>query len=265
MTERIQLLDDLGVELARVAAAAESRARARSGLPRRLLGSGSRARTLAIALALTVLLGGSAVAVPVTRAAVDGVAGSLAGWILGDDDAAPGRAVAPGDNAPSWFGEHPGDARVIAEADGVGLFVQRAERDGRSMLEFGLGPGLVVGDTLEGWRERLGERAVVVLHGPAAFGPRDLLDDRGRFPLLGVTTRDVTSVELEYAEGPPLVAENGDGGFVLLADAWRPLRELVAYDGTGRVRDRTDLTGYDMSYLCEREPGCPPGATSSRP
>jgi hypothetical protein len=265
MRERIQLLDDLGAEFARVAAAAESRSRPGSGLSWRPGRSGSRARSLAVSTILVAVLGCMAYAVPVTRGAVDGIADSLAGWVLGDHDTAPGRAVAPGDAAPSWFDESPGDARVIAEADGVGLFVRRTEMDGNPTLQFGLGPGLVVGDTLEGWRHRLGERALVVLHGPAAFGPRDLLDDRGRHPLLGVTTRDVASVELQYAEGPPLVAENGDGGFVLLADAWRPLRELIAYDDTGRVRDRTDLTHYDMSYLCEREPGCPPGATPGQP
>lgn len=106
-------------------------------------------------------------------------------------------------------------------------------------------------------RETLGDRAVVVHPGTALFGRGDAIDDRGRFPLLGVTTRDVERVDLRYADGSTLAADNGDGGFVLLVDAWRPLDELIAYDGTGEVRGRADLTHIDNSYLCEREPGCP--------
>jgi hypothetical protein len=108
-----------------------------------------------------------------------------------------------------------------------------------------------------------GQHAVVVL-GPAPFGRRDFLDERGRFPLLGVTTRDVKRVELRYSEGPPLVGDTGDGGFVLLADAWRRPREPIAYDATGRVLERADMRGNDMRYLCEQEPAvCPPEASSS--
>lgn len=262
MSNTIRLLDDLGAEFARVAVEAESRSRTSPGSPRPLL---RRARTVALAAGLTVMLGGTAYAVPATRGAVDSVADSLAGWVQGDRDDVPGRALEPGDNAPAWFREGPGEARVIAEADGVGLYVRRTDSDRGPVLELGIGSGMVMGSTLDEWRERLGEQAVFVLHGPAAFGPRDLLDERGRFPLLGVTTRDVERVELRYAEGPPLLADNGDGGFVLLADAWRPLGELVAYDGTGRVIERIDLTGYDMRYLCEREPGCLPDAAARRP
>jgi hypothetical protein len=87
-----------------------------------------------------------------------------------------------------------------------------------------------------------------------------------RVPLFGVTTRDVKRVELRYSEGPPLVGDTGDGDFVLLADTWRPPRELIAYDATGRVLERADVSEYDMRYLCEKEPGvCPPeGSSSSR-
>ena len=264
MSERIQLLDDLGAEFARVTTEAESRSQARSGLPQRLLGRDSRTHTATVAAALTILLGGTAYAVPATRGTVDGLAASLAGWVQGDTEDAPGRVLRHGDNAPSWFSEDPVDSRLIAETDGVGLFMRRTTENGIPMLQFGLGQGLVIGGPLESWRQRMGKRAVVVLPGSAAFGPRDLLDEQGRFPLLGVTTRDVTRLELQYAKGAPLVADNGDGGFVLLADAWRPLRELIAYDETGQVRERIDLTDYDMSRHCDREPGCPPEATSSR-
>jgi len=258
MNERIQMLDDLGAELSRVAAEAESSGRGAFQLRWQAFRSGARARTLAVAIATTVMFAGTAYAVPATREAVDSVAGSLAGWVLGDDGEAPGRAVEPDDDAPPWFNQRSGDARMIAEADGVGLFVRRSGRDADRVLQFGIGSGIIVGDSLDGWRKRLGESLVVVLPGPAAFGPRDLLDDQGRFPLLGVTTRDVARLEVRYAEGPSLSRENGEGGFVLLVDAWRLPRELISYDRAGQVLERTDLSNHDMRYLCEREPGCPP-------
>jgi hypothetical protein len=254
MSERIQLLDEMGAQFAHAIAETEASPRT---FARRRIGPRSPAHVAVVATCFAALLGGTAYAVPATRGAVDSITGSLAGWVGGDDGAAPGRAVEDSDNAPSWFRASPGDSRVIAEAGGVGLFVQRTETDGSPAIQFAIGPGMVVEDSLEGWRQKLDERAVVILQGPAAFGPGDLLDDQGRAPLLGVTTRDVERVEVRYVDnGPTLIRDNGDGGFVLLVDAWRPLRELIAYDRTGEVRERTDLSSYDLSYLCEREPQC---------
>jgi hypothetical protein len=76
-------------------------------------------------------------------------------------------------------------------------------------------------------------------------------------PLLGVTARSVKRLVLHYEDGPPLVETGVDGGFVLVVDAWRPLRELVAYDASGRELERVDVTYLDMRYYCDREPGCP--------
>ena len=264
MTERIQLLDDLGAEFARVAVEAERRSRKGSALRGRLFPSGHRARTLAIALGIAALLGSGAYAVPATRAAVDGIADSFAAWVSGSDDKPPGRALEPGDDVPSWFSEN-GEARLIAKTEGVGLYVRKTDSHEGPRLEFGLGEGvpLAMGGTLEDWRQLLGQHAVVVL-GPAPFGPRDFLDERGRFPLLGVTTREATRVELRYSEGAPLVGDIGDSGFVILADAWRRLRELIAYDGSGRVLERADLSDVDMRYLCEKEPGVCPREAAER-
>jgi hypothetical protein len=261
MTERIQLLDDLGAEFARVAAEAERTSPKPSGLA----GSGfGAARNAAVALSIAALLAGGAYSVPATRAAVDGIADSFAAWVLGESDKAPGHALAPGDKVPAWFSDD-GDARLIAKTDGVGLYVRRTDSPEGPRLEFGLGEGvpLAIGAPLEWWRQRLGQHAVVFL-GHAPFGPRDFLDERGRVPLLGVTTRDVKRVELRYAEGHPSLGDTGDGGFVLLADAWRPVRELVAYDASGDVLGRADMRGDDMRYLCDKEPGvCPPEGSSS--
>jgi hypothetical protein len=246
MTEPIQALDDLGAEFARVSTEAETR---------------PRARNLAVAIAIATLVVGGAYSVPATRAAVDGIAETFASWVTGEGDKAPGRALEPGDNIPSWFRDD-GEVRLIAKTDGVGLYVKRTDSAEGPRLEFGLGEGIAlsVGASLESWRERLGRRAVVFL-GSAPLGPQDFLDERGRVPLLGLTTRGVKRVELRYYDGPSLVGQTGDRAFVLLADAWRPLRELIAYDGTGRVVGRADMRDVDMRYLCDKEPGvCPPEA-----
>jgi hypothetical protein len=258
MTKRIQLLDDLGAEFGRVAVEAERSPRKRFAFAGRRSGPGRRTRTAAIALGMVLLLVSGAYAMPATRTAVDGVTDSFVAWVSGDSKDAPGRALKPGDNVPSWFTAG-GDARLIAEADGVGLYVRRADSDQGPWLEFGLGKGVgqSMGGPLEDWRQRLEQHEVVVL-GATLYGPRDTLDDRGRSPLLGVTSRDVKRVELRYSDGQRLVGESGDGGFVLLVDAWRPLRELIGYDNTGRVLERVDMSSTDLTYLCKKDPGvCP--------
>ena len=259
MTERIQLLDDLGAEFARVAAEAEQKGPRPSGRGTRILPSRVPARMLVAGVGAALLLGGVAYAIPTTRVPIDGVADSFAAWVSGESDQAPGAPVEPADELPEWFTAH-GQARRIAKTEGVGLYVRTVDSDEGPWLEFGLGEGAAfsMGATLERWRERFARRKVLVL-GSALFGPQDVLDEHGRFPLLGITTRDVARVELRYANGPPLIGRVGDGGYVLLADAWRALTDLIAYDRSGRVLERIDVRSYDGRYLCEKEPGVCPG------
>jgi hypothetical protein len=238
----IKLLDDLGAELARVAAEHDRRRRRSPG------------RALAVAACLVVLIGASAYAVPPTRAAIDDLAASFAGWFEGDEENAPGRALRPEDDAPDWVREEGG--RLIAEKAGVGLYVSRFETAQGTVLNFSLDKAVGIGNTIDGWRETFEDKAAIVL-GPTAFGNRDFLDERGRVPLLGVTARSVERLVVHYADGPPLEEDGVDGGFVLLVDAWRPLRELVAYDAAGRELERVDLRYLDLRYHCDREPGCP--------
>jgi hypothetical protein len=241
MSERIQLLDDLGAELDRVAASAA--------------GTSRRPRTLAIVLGIAALLGSGAYAVPEARTAVGGIADSFAAWVSGDGGEAPGRPLVPGDVAPAWFDDiEGGEPRVIAEAGGLRLYVRRGQYDDGPRLEFWLGEAIGMVDTVEGWRQRLGAHAVVVL-GYTPVARRDVLDERGRVPLFGATTRDVERVEVRYADGPPLVGDTGDGGFVLLVDAWRQPFEVIAYDGAGRLLGRADASELDLRYLCNKEPG----------
>jgi hypothetical protein len=248
----IQLLDDLEAEFARVAVEHE---RAPRGSRLRSLAATPR-RTLAVAFSVLVLLGAGAYAVPPTRAAIDDLTSTFADWLAGDEGPAPGRALRPADDVPDWVSD-PADVRVIAEAAGVKLYVTRQEtEESGTQLSFWLGEGIGMGDSIEGWRERFDRHAVVVL-GPALFGPQDVLDERGRYPLLGVTARSVERLELRYREGPPLVTTGVDGGFVMIADAWRDHRELAAYDAAGRELERVDLGYLDPSYLCDKEPTCP--------
>jgi hypothetical protein len=261
MTEqRIQLLDGLGAEFARVASEHERapvRARLRSF-------TATPIRALAVALSALVLLGAGAYAVPPTRAAIDDLTSTFAGWVAGDEGPAPGRALHPDDDVPDWVTDTD-NVRVIAEAAGVKLYVTREETEERgTQLNFWLGEGLGMGDSIEGWRERFDEHAVVVL-GPALYGPQDVLDERGRYPLLGVTARSVERLELRYDEGPPLITTGVDGGFVMIADAWRRHRELIGYDSAGRELERVDLGYLDTRYLCDKEPTCPSRQRSAVP
>ena len=216
----------------------------------------TRRRAVVAALSATLLLSGVAYALPVTRNAIEDVTGSFSGWFGGDDRRAPGRALLPEDDAPGWVRDRGG--RLIAETDGVGLYVTRHHsKDGTTQLTFALGREIGLGASIEGWRQRFAQHAVVVL-GPTSVDGKTW-DERGRFPLLGLTARSVDRVELGYDTGPPLVEREVDGGFVLMADAHRALRELVAYDVQGRELERTRVSHIDLRQVCRDIRGCPPG------
>lgn len=253
---RTQFLNDLAGEFARVAAEDET-ARTRRPSP---MGGGRtpERRTLAIMSAIVVLASGGAYAVPTTRAAIDDLTGAFAGWVAGEDDDAPGRALRPEDDAPPWVREQGG--RRIAETDGIGLYVTRNRLpSGETVLNFALDEGVGIGATIEGWRERFDQHAVVVL-GPTPVEQGEIFDQRGRFPLLGVTARSVDRVELEYASGAPLVDTGVNGGFVLMVDGWRALERIVTYDADGQRLESVDVSHIDMRRRCLDQVGCAPGS-----
>jgi hypothetical protein len=248
---QIQLLDDLGAEFARVTARPPRRA---------------PARALAIALGAIVLLAGVAYTVPPTRAAIDDIASSFEGWVGGNEDNPPGRALRPDDDAPDWVRET-GGGRVIAETAGAKLFVTRQHTENGTYLMFWLGKAVGMGDTIDGWHDMFKSSAVFVL-GAGSFEPkpdagsllvrRGLMDDKGHIPFMGVTARSVKRLELRYASGPPLFADGIDGGFVMIIDAWRRLDQLIAYNAAGRELERLDISDWDLRYVCDKEPGiCP--------
>jgi hypothetical protein len=200
------------------------------------------ASLIAPVLTAMVLLAGSAYALPATRGVIDDVAGTFTGWVAGNDDGAPGRPLDANDDAPSWVRSEGG--RLIAKTDGFPLYVTRVKSNKGTVLGFSLGgEGMSIStfDTVEGWLDKFRHHAVVVL-GALPGRPSD--EGSKRFPLFGVTARSVERVELRYASGPPVVAEGVNGGFVLMADATRPLREIVVYSADGHELDRADASTY---------------------
>lgn len=216
--------------------------------------------------AMAVLLGG-AYAAPPTRAAVESLyEGTLARWLTGDEAAAPGQPVSPGDDVPDWlesetarYGE--GDPRVLAEANGEQLV---ALRQGKNIT-------LGVADfsqtsSIDDLRQELAGQRIRLL-APGSFVDNGRHDRR---PIFGLTSDRVTRVQLNYADGSAPAAQdhvNGAFGFTIQTNR-RPL-SLAGYDKSGRLvalktfipdaRHATtaaDLVG-DFRY-CPAASGCPP-------
>lgn len=244
-------LEPTDAELARVLALDAERGRA----PRRR----RPLMKFAIAAAAAFAVGSGTYAVPATRAAIDDVYGAMTGWLSSDEAGAPGRALGPQEDAPDWVRNAGGAKRLVAENGGARLYVFQ-ESNGN--LSVALGNSIGISDSVAGWRRQLAEHKVVVL-GPGDFpGPTETqgrpLDAQDRRPLFGLTAKAVVRVELRYDRGAPTTQAGLDGGFVLLADARRRPRAIVAYDAAGREIERIDAGPYDLR-VCREMRGCPPG------
>jgi hypothetical protein len=178
-----------------------------------------RSRPLILALAaLTAAL--VAVAVPPSRAELaDAIRAALQGGDL------PGRAL-PADESPEWLLQtkmvEGGEPRVIAEVDGQKMLVFRQSS---GALCFGFGFGIGICDMKEA---DLFAKQPVALFGPTQPGAS------GRFQLWGLTLATVASVELRFADAPPVrTPSTGAFGITLEPDA--SPTTLIAYDAAGRV------------------------------
>jgi hypothetical protein len=218
-------------------------ARAERGARRRGIAP-SWQRLVAPGLAVLAVLVATAYAVPPTRAALESVAGDVAGifdgWAGKDSVDAPGRALRPHEPAPGYFRDgawarrHVNDPRVIAEAGGYKLFAYR-ERSGS--IGFDLGD---TGVGMGGYHASDFAGRALCLLGP---GSMQRPDQQGHLPWFGVASPTTRTVELTYASGPPLRLNRVKGGFVLLTEPSRGPREITAYDAAGNPLGRATLGG----------------------
>lgn len=212
--------------------------------PKRSRQRASRRRLALPTIAALALLFASFYAVPLTRAAFEDAAGSVASsfsaWLGGDSAEAPGVPLKAHQEAPSYFHEgswsrrNVHQPRVIAAAGGYKLF---AYIENSGALGFDLGN---TGVGMGGYTARNFHDSPMEVLGPGAMRHADA---DGHVPLFGISARAVKSVQLVYGSGPPLEVSGIDGGFVLLVEPGRDPREVVAYDGDGEVLARNAI-GY---------------------
>jgi hypothetical protein len=208
----------------------------------------------AVAAFIALAVASGAYAAPPTRAALDDVYSAMTGWMSGDDGhSAPGQPLGPDDDAPAWVRTTRGDQRLVAQSGAAKLYAVRGEDE---TISFALGGSVGLADSVDGWRGQLAEHKVVML-GPGSF-PDGPLDDQARRPLFGLTSPSVERVELRYANGDPSVQDHLAGGFVVLADAQRQPRSLVAFNDAGSEIDRVDVSELELR-VCTDTRGCPPG------
>ena len=231
-------------------------ARGKKASPPRFALASARPRLVLRALAALALLGAALYSVPPTRAAIEGagesVGGVFSGWLGGDSAEAPGKPLqaAEGKKLPQGFEylDDPAQAkepRVIAEAGGYKLFTYIGSSGGLNFLLGGIGVGLGYPSAAY-----LGDAPLHLLDP----GARRHADPQGHAPVFGIAARSVRSVELTYAEGPPLRVSGVDGGFILLAEPSREPIEVIALDGAGKAIGRESI-----SYpLVDESPEAPP-------
>ena len=216
-------------------------------------------RFLGPALAALLVLVAAAYAVPPTRAAIDdavgGVAGVFDGWVSGDEAAAPGRAVQPGEPAPSYFDEgswsrvNVNDPRVIGEAGGYELFAYKGQS---GSISFDLGD---TGIGMGGFGPSDFRQPLCVL-GP---GTTNDTDPDGPIPYFGITSPEARRVEVSYTEGAPEDEPAGEGGFIALLDRAREPSAIAVYDAGGTELGRIPL--HFVSGIGGRpEPSAPSSA-----
>lgn len=213
------------------------------------------------ALAALVLLGATLYSVPPTRAAMEGagesVGGVFSGWLGGDHAEAPGKPLEAGEELLEYQ-EYLRDAkepRVLGEAGQYKLYSYITTSGGLG-FEFG---GMGVGLSYESAAEFAAEFGDAPLH-LLDPGARHHADAQGYVPVFGIATRSVSSVELTYESGPPLLVSGVEGGFVLLAEPSRGPIEVIALGADGKEVGRESI---DYPLVDESPEPPPPGIEGS--
>jgi hypothetical protein len=224
------------------------------------------AARLALALGVIVAVAGSTYAVPVTRAAVDDVYGTLSSWISGDETAAPGRPVSAGEDVPSWVAAEDGEKRVLAQAGGEKLVAVR-QGDKLTLALAGFGETA----TVDRWSRQFAGRRIRLV-GPGRFLPNGRHDLR---PLFGLVSSTVTRIQFNYADsGAPASEDDLTGAFGIVIETDRRPSSLTGYDQAGNLVARVDFIADprdlvpgksgqvlgDFRYCPDAARGCPPWA-----
>jgi hypothetical protein len=188
----------------------------------------------ATAVALVAAIAGGAYAVPATRAAVDDVYGAFSDWVSGDEGAAPGRAVAPGEDVPSWVAAEDGEKRVLAQAGGEKLIaIRQGDKLTLALAAFG------ESDSIEGWRKWFSGRRIRLVGPGGHFIPNGRHDRR---PLFGLVSASVKRIRFNYADGGrPVSEDNLAGAFGIVIETDRRPSSLTGYDQAGGLVARLDF------------------------
>jgi hypothetical protein len=189
---------------------------------------------LAAAVGVVVAIAGGTYAVPATRAAVDDVYGAFSDWVSGDEGAAPGRAVAPGEDVPSWVAAEDGEKRVLAQAGGEKLVaIRHGDKLTLALAAFG------ESGSIEGWRRWFSGRRIRLV-GPGSFIRNGRHDRR---PLFGLVSASVERIRFNYADGGPSVSEDHlAGAFGIVIETDRRPSSVTGYDQAGDLVARLDFT-----------------------
>ncbi|HWH96086.1 MAG TPA: hypothetical protein VNT03_19645 [Baekduia sp.] len=187
-------------------------------------------------------------AVPPTRAGMGDLYGTFSDWVAGDEHAAPGTAVAPGEQAPRWIGVDPGEQRLLAEVAGQRMY---ASRHG-DVLSIGI-PGYGTAATIADWRQQLSGRKLY----PVGPGLWLAGSDHHRRALFGLAAPGIVRVDYQYADrSTPVQGRRVRGAWAIVIESDRRPHALVGYDAAGRTVARIDLSHMNYRYCPWR--GCQP-------
>ena len=197
-----------------------------------------RGRRLVAVAAALALVTGTAFAVPQTRHALTDGFGTLEDFLTNGADA-PGTPIPAGENDGKldWFrGTDTTNGSIIAQTQSLRLVAYRQITTGMACFAYGTSVSVCRPD--KEWTQLLQSSPVLLT------GPLPEPNPTGRLPLFGITADNITTIELDYADGTTERVDMVEHGFVLFADPKRRPATLIARDQTGNT-----ITTLDISQL----------------